>query len=50
MSPKEAAEKAIEFLDMKTGREAGLIAVDADGSIGSYHNAEEMHTSRREYA
>jgi beta-aspartyl-peptidase (threonine type) len=49
MSPKEAAEKAIEFLDMKTGREAGLIVVDADGSLGSYHNAEEMHTSRREY-
>lgn len=47
MEPVEAAEDAIAFLEEKTGRHAGLIVVDADGRLGSAHNAEEMLTVRR---
>lgn len=43
-----AARDAIAHCEAVTGREAGLIAVDADGGVGVHHNADAMpHATRR---
>ncbi|MDY6771494.1 MAG: isoaspartyl peptidase/L-asparaginase [Candidatus Nanohaloarchaea archaeon] len=42
----EAVKRAIEFLEERTGRQAGLIAVTAEG-VASHHNAAAMPTARR---
>lgn len=45
--PQKAVEKALEFLEEKTGREAGLITVDKKGEIGIGFNSDEMVWTKR---
>jgi len=45
LTPDEATDKAIEQFEQETGEQAGVIALDNDGNIGSAFNSEEMQTS-----
>ncbi len=48
MEPEKATRKALEFLENKTGRSAGLITIDKKGGMGSWFNTDAMVWTERE--